>query len=352
MSGSSLDGVDLAVCHFEQSGSVWSFRILESACVPLGEEWQTRLLALPQETAEEYVKAHVEFGHFLGVTAKTFLKESSGDWEVELIASHGHTIFHEPSKKYTAQIGDGAAIAAQTNINTLSDLRAIDIARGGQGAPIVPIGDQLLFPDYKYCLNLGGIANISEKGEERILAYDICGCNQLLNKIANRAGLPYDDEGKLARSGKVNQELLDSLNESAFYEQAPPKSLSNVWVQSVPVKKLTESNLSDKDILATACKHIAEQIEKVANSNNSSGIEKILITGGGAFNSFLIEQIAERSALEVVVPNRELVEYKEALVMAFIGALNLNNETNVLSSVTGAVQNSILGALHKASHSY
>jgi len=350
MSGSSLDGVDLALCVFEQRGTQWSFQILQSDCVPLGAEWEERLIQLPEENAEAYLQAHAEFGHFLGATARAFLENKEADWPVDLIASHGHTIFHQPAKKYTGQIGDGSAIAAQTGIDTLSDLRAIDIARGGQGAPIVPIGDQLLFSEYKYCLNLGGIANVSDKRTDRIIAYDICGCNQLLNKIANRQGLAYDDGGKLARSGKVNKELLGSLNESAFYAQAPPKSLSNFWVQSVPVQKLTASTLSNEDVLATACEHIAQQVVAAVQAKESTDADndKMLITGGGAFNAYLVERIAELSALDLVVPDRELVENKEALVMAFIGALNLNNEVSAFSSVTGAEQNSILGALHKA----
>lgn len=343
MSGSSLDGIDISHVLFEEKAGKWTYTFLKSACLPLNDEWINRLQQLTESTAQEYLKAHVDFGKFIGESILQFLKED--DRPVDLIASHGHTIFHNPSKRYTGQIGDGAVIAGTTGVDCLSDLRAIDIARGGQGAPIVPIGDQLLFADYKYCLNLGGIANISEKTASGIIAYDICGCNQLLNKVAALLGYKYDDGGKLGRRGAIDSALLATLNSSKYYQQGPPKSLANSWLRSVPGQMIAASNLEAQDLMATTCEHIAEQIATCVSGGSA---EKMLVTGGGAFNDFLIERIAAHSQLEIVIPEREIIEFKEALVMAFIGALNLSGQHSAYASVTGASSDSILGALHKA----
>lgn len=343
MSGSSLDGLDIAEVLFEEKMGEWSYKLEKSACLPLTDEWTDRLQQLTESTAEEYLKAHVDFGKFVGQAIVEYIAETEKN--IDLIASHGHTIFHNPAKNYTGQIGDGAVIAAITGIDCLSDLRAIDIARGGQGAPIVPIGDQLLFGDYKYCLNLGGIANISEKNDSGIVAYDICGCNQLLNKAAGFLGYKYDEGGKLASGGVIDMELLNALNSSKYYQQKPPKSLANSWLRSVPGQMVADSELSAEDILATLCEHIAHQIAACV-SNEPGG--KILVTGGGAYNAFLIERLAAFCSVEIVIPEKEIIEFKEALVMAFIGALNLAGQHNVYASVTGASADSILGALHKA----
>ncbi len=345
MSGSSLDGLDVAYCHFWKNDGQWKFEIKETHCYPLGADWEKRLQELPTCSAKTYLQAHADFGRLTGELIKDFVQANR--IEPDLLVSHGHTIFHEPNLGYTGQIGDGATIAATTNIDTLSDLRMLDIARGGQGAPIVPVGDTHLFADYKYCLNLGGIANISIKSKNGILASDLSGCNQLLNFIAQKLGKPYDDEGLFARSGKVNEYLLAKINDADFYRQAFPKSLSNDWVRNNPMRILSASSLKPKDVLATACEHIAIQIAAAIDKENV-GNAKILATGGGAFNKYLLERIQAVSNVEVITPSADLIAYKEALVMAFIGALYLNNEMTAFASVTGAKSNSILGALHKS----
>ena len=341
MSGSSLDGVDIAYCTFTKEANQWTFDLLQTSCVPFPERWINRLKFLPLQSALTYFKTHTYFGHYLGEITHNFIKEHN--LSVDLIASHGHTVFHEPHNRLTAQVGDGAAIAEITGITTVTQLRTNDVALAGQGAPIVPIGDLHLFPDYRFCLNLGGIANISVKTKERIVAFDICGCNQILNRLVEEIGLVYDEDGLLARKGQVNAKLLQTLNTPAFFKKKPPKSLSNQWVIDTMMGIIEQSTLPVEDLLSTFCEHVAFQIAHVIQKYNPLPSDKLLVTGGGAFNIFLMERIVAHLNIKVVIPDKDIVAYKEAMVMAFMGVLRLRNEVNVLSSVTGAKRNSVCG---------
>jgi anhydro-N-acetylmuramic acid kinase len=271
------------------------------------------------------------------------------DHKVHFIASHGHTIFHDPENKTTGQIGDGAAIAAVTALPVISDLRAMDIALGGQGAPIVPVGDRLLFGDYKYWLNLGGIANVSVKTDNGMVAFDLCPCNQLLDYFAKKKGLDYDDEGKLAASGKVSAEFCKKLSEIPFYELPGPKSLSNDFAKNEVIPMLDAGELSEEDALATGACHIADQITtNISRYQTGEEAAKLLVTGGGAFNKHLIsmlEDLLKPINITVTVPDEQVIQFKEALVMALLGALRWREEENIFSSVTGAERDSIGGAL-------
>ena len=348
MSGSSLDGVDLAYCHFSQEGDTWHFSIDHTDCIPYSEKWADRLRAARGLDGRSLWKLHADYGHLLAGIITDFVSRYELSGKVDLIASHGHTIFHYPGEQFTTQIGDGAAIATGTGIPVVCDLRSSDVARGGSGAPIVPIGDKLLFPEYDFLLNLGGIANITAKQKGNILAFDICAANQVLNHYALQHGLDYDKGGGLASSGQLDQSLLDALNELDYYKKLSPKSLDNGFSTETIIPLIDTYNISIEDKLNTYCEHIACQIsDHIGNiSIDSPRGKKLLMTGGGAFNTYLVGRIAAHSTLEVVVPSDTIVSYKEALVMAFIGVLRWRGEVNVLSSVTGASRDSVGGALY------
>ncbi len=340
MSGTSLDGIDLALCDIGESG----YKVLAAETVPYYEEWRQRLSTLENATALEYALANVELGHHFGKVINRFLE---GKERPEAIASHGHTIFHQPHLGLTTQIGDGDAIAAETGLTVVSNFRTLDVALGGQGAPLVPIGDELLFGEYDACLNLGGIANISYREGGLRVAYDICPCNMALNRLAAMLGYPYDKGGVNARGGQVQTCLLHALDALEYYAATGPKSLGKEWFvgQFWPVVKeyigVVPSLSTVRDALATVSAHIAMQIGRVLEAQK---IGTLLVTGGGAWNSYLIEQMGEYSPeTEITVPDELIVNYKEALVFAFLGYLRLGGKVNTLASVTGAKCDSVGG---------
>jgi anhydro-N-acetylmuramic acid kinase len=344
MSGSSLDGVDLAYCEFQKNTS-WHFSIIKASTYPL-RKWKEKLANarnVDQSTLEIY---HVEFGKFLGNLCLQFLN----DYQLpkpNLIASHGHTVYHFPEKGITCQLGDGKEIASSTKCMAVNELRKADIALGGKGAPIVPIGDLMLFSDYDFCLNLGGIANISYKEKNQIVAYDICVANQILNHYANFEGMEYDKDGLLAKKGEICNDLLSSLSKLDYYEQNFPKALDNGYSNKI-IELIDSYKLSTSDSLRTYSEHIAivlnNELKKL--SNNSLSEKKLLITGGGAFNTFLAERISANTTVELVWPEKSIIDFKEALIMAFIGVLKIRNEINCLASVTGAKNDCVLGEIH------
>jgi anhydro-N-acetylmuramic acid kinase len=351
MSGSSLDGLDIVFTELTENSGKWSFDIIASDCYPYEKEWMERLKNATSLSAFDYQLLHADYGHYTGRMVNRFIDENHLHYKAALIASHGHTTFHLPSGKMTAQLGDGAAIAAETKLPVVSDLRALDVAFGGQGAPIVPIAEKLLFPAFNLFLNLGGIANISFNGEKYI-AFDVCPANRVLNLIANDAGKEYDENGALASTGKVDNALLDKLNAFDYYKQTYPKSLANDFGVEQIYPLLKTSGLNHADQLRTYVEHIAMQISNAMNSQSNqkqeTRNEKLLITGGGAFNKFLIERLGSllnEYNIEIVIPDDNIIQYKEALAMALIGVLRWRLEYNVMSSVTGAERDSIGGAV-------
>lgn len=347
MSGSSLDGLDIVFAEIIENGGKWSYELVHTACIPYTGEWIEKLRNATSLSALDYQLLHAEYGHYLGQQVNEFIEKYQLQFKVAVIASHGHTTFHIPAKKMTAQLGDGAAIAATTHLPVVTDLRAMDVAFGGQGAPIVPIGEQLLFSGYQYFLNIGGIANISVNNNG-YKAFDICAANRVLNMLANETGHAFDQDGALARSGQVNQALLNELNGLAYYTQPTPKSLANNFGTDTVFPIIKKYGLSTEDALHTYVAHIVKQIKNavMAHRTVAEGVEKLLVTGGGALNSYLIERLQESlGAIQVIVPDEELVQYKEALIMALIGVLRWREEYNVLSSVTGATRNSVGGAM-------
>ena len=340
MSGSSLDGVDLAYCTFERENKKWSYQIIHAETIPYREEWKIILSGLPLKSAVELVENDISFGIFLAEAVNNFIDEHG--IEPDLIASHGHTIFHEPARGFTFQLGHGQTIAQFTGLKTVNDFRIKDIQLGGQGAPLVPIGDALLFADFEFCLNIGGIANISYDFDGNRMAFDVCPANQLLNHLSRQLGKPFDENGRFAQLGKLNQQLFEKLNSDPYFRNKSPKSLSNQFVQSVFTEALEESDTSVEDKLYTVVKHIAFQVNEAVKYFPGG---KILITGGGAYNQFLIDAISMETKNEIVIPDKVIVDFKEALIFAFMGVLRDLGEFNCLASATGASSDSCTGVI-------
>ncbi len=350
MSGSSLDGLDIVFAEIEENGGKWKYQINLSDCIPYDAAWSKKLQNATSLYACDYMLLHAAYGHYIGEQVNAFIEKNNLHYKVGLIASHGHTTFHAPTQKMTAQLGDGAAIAAVTKLPVVTDLRAMDVALGGQGAPIVPIGEKLLFNEYDFFLNIGGIANIS-KNDELYIAFDVCPANRVLNMLAAELGHSFDTGGELAASGQVNQVLFDKLNTQDYYKKGHPKSLANDFGTDIIYPLIKQFNSATVDALRTYTEHIALQITNAIASINATttGAEKrLLITGGGALNHFLVERLQsllQPLNIEAVVPEEKLVLYKEALIMALIAILRWREESNTIASVTGAARSSVGGAL-------
>lgn len=360
MSGSSLDGLDIAFVEFTETAGKWAYDIKCAACIEYENEWIEKLKNAIHFSALDYQILHTDYGRYLAEKVNEFSDKFQLQHKISLIASHGHTTFHFPEKKMTHQLGDGAAIAAEAELPVVTDLRSVDIAFGGQGAPIVPLGEKLLFPDYHYFLNIGGIANISINNKQtnnpdspsdknEIIAFDICAANRVLNMLASEKNKAYDEDGKMASSGKINETLLEKLNSLEYFSLPYPKSLGNSFGTDIIFPLIKSFNLTTDDSLATYVEHISVQIKHALQSYFSkTEIQQLMITGGGAFNKFLVERISrhlQEINFEVFIPEDDVVIYKEALIMALLGTLRWREQYTVLSSVTGAKRNSIGGAL-------
>lgn len=357
MSGSSLDGLDIAFCRLETARGTGVFGIkkwelLEAETLPFTAEWQQRLRQLPSASAVDFCRTDAAFGRFMGELVNQFLVEKKlPSTAVDGIASHGHTIFHEPAQGFTTQIGDGAALAATTGCMVVNNFRTSDVALGGQGAPLAPMADKMLFPGYDFYLNLGGIANITCHTDDDIIAFDVCGANQALNALANLLGMPYDEGGQIAAQGQFDMDLYAQINKPAYFSQPYPKSLANQWVQQELTQPCLNASSSIEDRMHTVCRHIAYQLSQAARQvfgNERFAREKyrMLATGGGVFNSYLMQFIQqELPNIEIVIPDENIVKFKEALLMALLGVMRLENVPNCMSSVTGAAKDAIGGGI-------
>jgi anhydro-N-acetylmuramic acid kinase len=340
MSGTSLDGLDLCLAEFEDD----SFSILKAETLGYNAEWKEKLSGADMLSGLDLTRLDRAYGRFLGESAQSFLKRFDLP-PPEAIASHGHTIFHQPAQSFTLQIGHGASLAAASGLPVIADFRSLDVALGGQGAPLVPIGDLHLFKNYQACLNLGGFANISIKdGMGGITAFDICACNIVLNHLAQKLGKEYDARGRIAAQGTVNEQMLEALDGLDFFTEIGPKSLGKEWVVDavLPIIDL-ESNI--ENALRTFCQHIARQI---AGACRSSTKMQILVTGGGAHNDTLIDLIQSelKANGQLIIPSNEIIDFKEALIFAYLGYLFIERRPNALASVTGASRESIGGCLY------
>lgn len=341
MSGTSLDGIDLAECILDYSESDgWSYKIGVAETISYPNEWITQLREAVNYSEEHLHRINIDYTRYLGEVVNQFIEKHQLK-DLDAVCSHGHTILHQPAKGITLQIGNLPEISRFIGEKVVCDFRVQDVALGGQGAPLVPIGDRLLFGAYDYCLNLGGFANVSSELDAQRIAYDVCPVNIVMNHYANHLGEEYDPGGSIARSGTVNEELLNKLNSLEYYGQPAPKSLGLEWVQQFVFPRLVASKLSPKDVLRTFVEHVVIQLASQFEKESA-----ILVTGGGVYNSFLIERLKSQKDLNIIIPNHELIEYKEALVFALLGVLRIREEVNCLASVTGASRNHSGGEIY------
>jgi len=345
MSGTSLDGLDIAHCRFEFSENRWNFKINEAITVDFPNNLKEKLKQAINMPGLDLMKLDSKLGDFIGQSIIDFITNNNIDQtEIDCISSHGHTIFHQPELKLTTQIGNGANISAITKLPVICDFRTPDLALGGQGAPLVPIGDKLLFSEYDNCLNLGGIANISFIQNSERIAFDICPVNIILNKLSKELGYEYDRSGKNAESGKIDTILLKQLNSLTYYQKPHPKSLGMEWVESEIYPIINTSTNSTENKLCTFVEHISIQI-----ANNIKGKDKtVLLSGGGTFNTYLIQRIKANTPNKIIIPSIQIIDFKEALIFAFLGVLRTRNEINCLKSVTGASSDNIGGCIYHA----
>ncbi len=337
MSGTSLDGLDIALCKFSLKHEKWHYTILKATTCPYEKSWKKKLSNAPGMRADELIALHHHYGTFIGDRIHTFLQDV--DTSPDLIASHGHTVFHRPDNGFTFQLGYGGNIYGKTNIITVADFRMADVIHGGQGAPLVPVGDKLLFGKYDYCLNLGGFSNVSFTRNNQRIAFDISPCNMALNYLASKQGLDMDKDGSLARSAEKNPSLFDALNALPFYTEPAPKSLGREWFENTFLPVLESAKPDKNVVLRTVTEHIAHQISKILKKG------KTLVTGGGTKNTFLVELLKKYAHSEIIIPESILVDYKEALIFALLGVLRVRREINIYSSVTGASKDLCTGII-------
>ena len=338
MSGTSLDGVDLALCYFNMQEKI-AYEMPLAKTIAYSTHWKSRLQSAVGFSPEELTQLDLEYTEYLGGIIKTFIEENNIK-DLDAVCSHGHTVLHRPDQGITLQIGNLEQISKIIKQTVVCDFRVQDLLFGGQGAPLVPLGDLLLFSQYDYCLNLGGFANVSKVSRGVSIAYDICPVNVVMNHYAQKLALPYDAGGELAKSGNVLPDVLKLLDALPYYKLSAPKSLGVEWVHREIMPILKASQAKEVDILRTCVTHFASQIAKQFNPGSS-----VLVTGGGTYNSFLLEQIKAHIDVSLVVPTKTLIEFKEALIFGLLGVLKLRDEVNCLSSVTGANHNHSSGVV-------
>lgn len=346
MSGTSMDGLDICFAEFSKNGGTWNFNMVLAETLPFPSQLKAKLTKAMTLSGIDLVKLDHAFGKFSGEAVNKILRKNSR-FKPSLIASHGHTVFHKPEKGITLQIGNGSEIFAATGIPVVSDFRSLDVALGGQGAPLVPVGDELLFSDFDACLNLGGIANFSflDKNKKRI-AYDISPCNIPLNFLARKKGKEMDKNGAAASKGKIDKGLLEQLNQLDYYPKKYPKSLGREWIDDTFISTFEPLKITIENKLATVTEHIAIQISSALKSIPKT-IKKpvILCTGGGVYNRFLMDRLNAHFGKGLHIPDNRLIQYKEALIFGFLGLLHALGEINTLKSVTGAVESSSGGTV-------
>lgn len=340
MSGTSLDGVDLAYIKFNNSNR-WTFEIFQSETISYSEEWLSKLKNAIHFNHSELEELNVAYTKLLASIINEFFYKNNLT-KIDAVCSHGHTILHQPQNGFTLQIGNLPMIRDLVNHTIVCDFRVQDVQLGGQGAPLVPIGDELLFSEYDYCLNLGGFSNVSFNENGKRIAFDISPVNTVLNFYANELGFAYDDAGNIAKSGNVNKDLLKQLNGLEFYTLPYPKSLGMEFVNAEIFPLMHSFQIDVKDKLRTFVEHIAVQVAKICCKSEAS----LFITGGGAYNRFLIDRLSNYlPTTNIVIPDDKTIQFKEALIFGFLGVLRLRNEINVLSSVTGAKENHSSGVV-------
>lgn len=341
MSGTSLDGIDLAYITFTRDTD-WKFEMHCAETIPYDRHWIQKLKQLTMMTMNDLEILDEDYTVYLGSVINEFIQRNQL-YSIDAVCSHGHTALHQPQNGLTYQIGNLPKLAVLIQQKVVCDFRVQDVALGGQGAPLVPIGDKMLFSEYDYCLNLGGFANISTEMNGNRIAYDICPVNIVLNHYISPLGLNYDDRGIMASKGEIHHHLLDRLNDLPFYGEGFPKSLGLEWVNKNIFPLIDSFRLGIEDILRTFVEHIAIQIANAVNKNEESSM---LVTGGGVYNDFLMEQLKKHTQTSIEIPDGKTIEFKEALVFGFLGVLKMRDEINCLRTVTGASKNHSSGRIY------
>ncbi|MFV8270637.1 anhydro-N-acetylmuramic acid kinase [Flavobacterium sp. GT2N3] len=332
MSGTSLDGVDLAHISFTVKNNKWDFQILASETVSYTADWLNKLKIAVDFSKVALEKLNQDYTELLATIITNFIVKHEIK-DLDAVCSHGHTILHQPQNGFTLQIGNLPEFATLINQKVVCDFRVQDVQLGGQGAPLVPIGDRILFPEYDYCMNLGGFSNVSFEQNNKRIAFDISPVNTVLNFYANQLGLNYDDKGSISKTGICNDALLNELNALDFYQKKHPKSLGYEFVKETVLPIIDSYLIPIEDKLHTFTEHVALQIALALPNKNGT----LFITGGGAYNDFLVERIHfHLPKMKIIIPSAKILEFKEALIFALLGVLKLRGEINVLSSVTGA----------------
>jgi anhydro-N-acetylmuramic acid kinase len=358
MSGSSLDGVDLALCRFLydiRTAKIMDWSIVAGETIPFPTSWKETLKTISTSTSSDLMAAHAGLGRFIGEEVAAF-HERIGRVP-DYVASHGHTVFHEPNSPapFTTQIGDGAAIAVACNLPVICDFRSTDIAAGGQGAPMAPLADLHLFPEFEGWLNIGGITNISLRSDDgTILAFDICGANQILNALAAEAGQDMDRDGAMAATGKVNEALLELAAADPWLRQPGPRSLSNQQVQQGPVDLFCRYPAPLEDRLATAVAYISQEIS-FALPLEAGTCPRLLVTGGGVYNKTLFTSIVKLAVAlgwTVEKPADLIISYKEGLLIALAGLFRILSRPNFIATATGAHTDVCGGAVYLPGKKY
>lgn len=340
MSGTSLDGLDMALCEFIDDGEKIRYKLLAAETFEYSDRTRERISGAFMESGSYLAKLNSDLGIYFGEKAREFINRTN--IRVDYISSHGQTIFHKPSERSTLQIASPAHIAAMSGIPVVADFRSGDVARGGQGAPLVPIGDKLLFSEFEACLNLGGFSNVSIKSNFGIKAFDIGVCNMLLNSIAEKVGQSYDDGGKIASTGHINQSLLKHWNDGVTSSLSEARSLGREDFEAIYAQDIKNSDLEVSDLMATAIEHVSIIIGDLLNTYH---LNEVLVTGGGAFNNSLVKSIESKFQGSLHIPDSRIVSFKEAIIFALLGYLRVNNKVNVLSSVTGASEDHVSGGI-------
>jgi anhydro-N-acetylmuramic acid kinase len=345
MSGTSLDGVDLALCRFIEKNGTFRYHLAGADTIAYPGYIKEKLDDALNISAQGLQTIDQELGIYYAEQVLGFLERHRSQPPPLLIASHGHTVLHQPDKGITMQIGNGQVIARKTGIKVINDFRIQDVAKGGQGAPLVPVGDRDLFGEFSFCLNLGGIANVSFDDKGTRIACDISPCNMALNTIASWIDIEYDTNGDLASGGVVQTELLDRLNALPYYRLPAPKSLGKEWFLRTFLPEIRQTEITIEDLLRTVNEHIADQVAAFINAKHING-SRVLITGGGVHNRFLVELLKNKCRADLFIPGKQLIDFKEAIVFAYLGLLRHLDRTNVLASVTGAVSDTCAGIIH------
>lgn len=340
MSGTSKDGIDIVEVELNYVKRQWNYQFVHAETYSYSDEWFHKLYTADRLPVQEIEQLDKDYTQYLGNQISRFIQTNSVK-NLDAVCSHGHTVWHKPEKGFTYQMGNRAELAQISNQKVVCDFRVQDVKLGGQGAPLVPVGDRLLFSEYIACVNLGGFANVSMEAEGKRLAFDIAPVNIVLNHLAEDLNKAFDEGGEIARKGLVHQKLLRELDALEFYKMKSPKSLGIEWVREYILPLLYNSGADTSSLLATYTQHAANQIAKAIQGLKG----KILFTGGGCRNKYLMERVALQTEAEIIIPGEQLIDYKEALIFGLLGVLKLRNETNVFSSVTGASQDHSSGVI-------